>query len=184
LLQRKLQKSVCPAGAPSIAGGLVLAGYGYETLQTASEAFGRDFTNLFAQENEGTGSVQTGAQGEAGSSGGTGSGGAAKGGAARAAQYSANWESSSLQSALNKFAPGAKGTVSGQKTIYTNPETGIEVVFDNAGNYFRIQNTNLTGKRSYLDLNGNIPNNKIVDCKQRGRSQAEYNQVTHFSNAD
>jgi filamentous hemagglutinin family protein len=175
---------LCPAGAPAIVGGAALAGYGYGTLKTASEAFSTDFTNLFAQENEGTGSAQTGAQGEADSSGGTGSGGAPKGGAARAAQYSANWESSSLQSALNKFAPGAKGTVSGQKTIYTNPETGIEVVFDNAGNYFRIQNTNLTGKRSYLDLNGNIPNNKIVDGKQLGRSQAEYNQVTHFSNAD
>jgi hypothetical protein len=44
---------LCPAGAPAIAGGLVLAGHGYETLQTASEAFGKDLTNLFAQENEG-----------------------------------------------------------------------------------------------------------------------------------
>jgi hypothetical protein len=164
---------LCPAGAPAIAGSVALAGYGI--LKTASEAFARDLTNFFAQENEGTG---TGTQG--GSNGGAGSGGAAKGGAAR----SENWGNSSLQSALNKFAPGVKGTISGQKTIYTNPETGIQVVFDNAGDYFRIQNTNLTGKRSYLDLNGNVPNNKIINGKQLGRSQAEYNQVTHFSNSD
>jgi hypothetical protein len=52
---------LCPAGATAIAGGAALAGYGYGTLKTASESFGTDFTNLFAQENEGTGSAETGA---------------------------------------------------------------------------------------------------------------------------
>jgi hypothetical protein len=63
---------LCPAGAPSIAGGLVLAGYGYGTLQTALESFGQDLANLFAQENEGTGGAQTGAQGGGGNNGGEG----------------------------------------------------------------------------------------------------------------
>jgi hypothetical protein len=54
---------LCPAGAPAIAGGAALAGYGYGTLKTASEAFGTDLTNFFAQENEGTGSAGTGASG-------------------------------------------------------------------------------------------------------------------------
>ncbi|MFY0256540.1 hypothetical protein ACDQ55_21615 [Chitinophaga sp. 30R24] len=106
------------------------------------------------------------------------------GGVARAAQYSSGWPSSSLQGAIERFAPGAEGVVSGQKTLYTNSETGVQVVSDNSGNYFRIQDTNLSGRRSYLDLNGTVPNNKVVDGRTIGRSQAEYNQVTHFNNID
>ena len=67
-----------------------------------------------------------------------------------------------------------------EKTIYLNQKTGIQIVVDNAGKYFRIQNTNLTGKRCYLNLAGKIPNNKVVNGKIRGNSQAEYNQLTHF----
>jgi hypothetical protein len=74
--------------------------------------------------------------------------------------------------------------VSGQKTLFTNAEIGIQVVSDNSGGYFRIQDTNLSGKRQYLDMNGNVPNNKVVNGKQTGRSQAEYNQATHFTNSD
>lgn len=109
----------------------------------------------------------------------------AKGGAARAAQYSQSWENSSLTEAINKFAPNAKvSTTTKGKTIYKSSETGVQVVHDNNGNYFRIQDTNLSGKRSYLDMNGNIPNNKAVNGKIKGRSQGEYNQVTHFNNID
>lgn len=51
-----------------------------------------------------------------------------------------------------------------------------------AGNYFRIYNPNISGKRAYMDLNGNIPNNKLLENgKQAGRSQGEYNEVTHFN---
>lgn len=107
-----------------------------------------------------------------------------QGGAARAAKYSSEWPSASLQDAVGKFAPGSEGVVTGQKTLYQNSESGIQVVADNSGNYFRIQDTNLSGKRQYLDMNGNIPNNKVVDGKQMGRNQAEYNQVTHFNNID
>ncbi len=106
-------------------------------------------------------------------------------GAARAAQYSSQWGNASLSGAINKFAPGAKGvTTSTGKTLYTNSKTGMQVVSDNAGGYFRIENTTLSGKRRYTDLNGNIPNNKTVNGKISGRSKAEYNQVTHFNNID
>ncbi|MDH6354187.1 hypothetical protein M2132_000514 [Dysgonomonas sp. PH5-45] len=33
-------------------------------------------------------------------------------------------------------------------------------------------------------MNGNVPNNKIYEGKQMGRSSSEYNQVTHFKNTD
>lgn len=107
------------------------------------------------------------------------------GGLARAAQYSESWNNASLSEAINKFAPNAEGfTNTTGKTIYNNAETGIQIVNDNNGGYFRIEDTNVTGKRSYLDMEGNIPNNKTVNGKQMGRSQAEYNQVTHFNNTD
>lgn len=108
-----------------------------------------------------------------------------KGGAKRAAQYASEWGNSSLKDVINRFAPGSKGVkTSTGKTIYNNRKTGIQVVYDDAGNYFRIENVNLTGKRRYLDLEGNVPNNKVVDGKASGRSQAEYNQETHFNDID
>ncbi|WP_160137162.1 DUF6443 domain-containing protein [Chryseobacterium sp. c4a] len=107
------------------------------------------------------------------------------GGAQRAAQYSSQWESASLSEAIQQFAPEAKGVTNAKgKTIYTNSESGIQVVYDNNGNYFRVENTNLSGKRNYLDMEGNIPNNKIEGGRTVGRSQSEYNQVTHFNNID
>ena len=58
-------------------------------------------------------------------------------------------------------------------------------MYDVDGNYFRIEDTNLTGKRVYTDINGNpIPNNKIVNGKQMGLSKSEYNKLTHFNNID
>ncbi|WBV53485.1 RHS repeat domain-containing protein [Chryseobacterium gambrini] len=107
------------------------------------------------------------------------------GGAERAAQFSSQWESASLSETIQKIAPEAEGTTTATgKTIYNNSETGLQVVYDNTGNYFRIEDTNLSGRRTYLDLEGNVPNNKTVNGKQMGRSQAEYNQVTHFNNID
>lgn len=41
---------------------------------------------------------------------------------------------------------------------------GKQLVYDTDGNYFRIEDTTLTGKRVYTDINGNqIPNNKFVN---------------------
>ena len=107
-------------------------------------------------------------------------------GAGRAAEYGGGWESASLNEAIEKFVPGAEGVLSknGKKMIYSNKGTTIQVVYDESGNYFRIENTALTGKRKYLDFDGNIPNNKIINGKHRGRSQDEYNKVTHYLNVD
>ena len=105
----------------------------------------------------------------------------------RDSKYSDSWQKGSLQEAVDKFAPDAKpvDTNTG-KTIYRNNDTGIEVVYDKNGDYFRINDTNVTGKRSYLDLNGNkVPNNVMTETgTQRGMTQGEYNAVTHFKNID
>lgn len=87
-----------------------------------------------------------------------------------------------LRSSIDRFAgahPRVTTTDTG-KRIYENPETGIQVVQDLQGQYYRILDTNLPGRRRYLDLDGKVPNNAIVDGRQVGRSQAEYNQATHF----
>lgn len=69
-------------------------------------------------------------------------------GAARAAKFGSQWATVSVDEAIAKFAPGVEGMVSGQKTLYKNAETGIQVVYDNAGDYFRIQDTNYQAKDS------------------------------------
>ena len=68
------------------------------------------------------------------------------------------------------------------KLIYTNEKTGIQVVYDKSGDYFRIEDTNIAGKRRYLNLDGNNMSNKVVDGKQMGRSKDEYETITHFKN--
>ncbi|MFJ5257528.1 RHS repeat-associated core domain-containing protein [Pseudomonas sp. NPDC088414] len=106
------------------------------------------------------------------------------GGAARAAQYSANWPKANLNNAVEKFAgnnPIISTTDKGKK-IYKNPQNGVEVVEDMNGNYFRVYDPSLPGKRKYLNLDGIVPSNKTLpNGKQTGRSQSEYNEVTHFN---
>jgi RHS repeat-associated protein len=111
---------------------------------------------------------------------------ASTGGAGRAAQYSSNWRNASMQEVVNEIAPGSSPVVTDSgKIIYKNAQTGKQVVYDIEGNYFRIEDTTLQGKRVYTDINGKpIPNNKIVNGKQTGISQGEYNQTTHFNNTD
>ena len=40
--------------------------------------------------------------------------------------------------------------------IYNNPKTGKQVVYDTDGNYFRIEDKTLTGKRVYNYLFSNL----------------------------
>ncbi|MBY8971339.1 RHS repeat protein [Pseudomonas sp. P867] len=105
------------------------------------------------------------------------------GGAQRAARYSANWQTADLNENIVKFAgpdPIVITTDKGKK-IYKNPQSGIEIVEDLNGNYFRIHDPSLPGSRRYLSLAGAIPNNKTSSSgKQMGRTQSEYNEVTHF----
>ena len=104
------------------------------------------------------------------------------GGAGRANLYSQNWQEADLNAAIRKFVgtnPSVSFTPKG-KAIYQG-QNGIQIIHDIEGNYFRILDTKISGKRPYLDLNGNIPNNKInANGNQQGRTQAEYNGVTHF----
>nr|WP_314566951.1 RHS repeat-associated core domain-containing protein [uncultured Pseudomonas sp.] len=106
------------------------------------------------------------------------------GGAQRASRYSANWKTANLNENIVKFAdfdPVVTTTNKGKK-IYKNPENGIEIVEDLNGGYFRIYDPSLPGSRRYLSLDGVVPNNKISPSgKQMGRSQGEYNEVTHFN---
>lgn len=103
----------------------------------------------------------------------------------RSQLYSADWANASLSTAIKKFAPDAVSFVTPKgKIIYRNDKTGIQVVYDKHSNYFRIEDTNLTGKRLHLDMNGEIPNNKIENGRIKGRNKAEYEQLTHFNNTD
>ena len=114
-----------------------------------------------------------------------GTGEAVAGGAKRAKQFANEWGNGSLDDAIKKFAPGSTPTsTSTGKLIYSNNKTGIQVVYDKAGNYFRIEDTNILGKRRYLDLHGNSMTNKIVNGKQMGIPKGEYQQLTHFNNID
>ena len=108
------------------------------------------------------------------------------GGAARALQFSDGWKNGSLKETVNKIAPNSQPIITDTgKIIYHNSNTKKQVVYDIEGNYFRIEDTTLNGKRVYTDINGDaIPNNKIVNGTQIGISQQEYNQITHFNNTD
>ena len=106
-------------------------------------------------------------------------------GAARAAEYSKNWGNASLNDVIKEYAPNSISTTTASgKTIYTNSETGIQILYDTKGNYFRIEDTNKVGKRRYLGLDGKDMSNKVENGRQLGRSKAEYEAVTHFNNID
>jgi filamentous hemagglutinin len=112
-------------------------------------------------------------------------------GAARAAKYNAFQQGVSLNDTVSSIAgdnPVVSYTVSG-KTLYANPSTGMQVVYDNAGNYFRIENTNVTGPLRYTDQFGNpIPANvplvKPSGTTQTGVPSDVRNALTHFTNTD
>ncbi|WP_227501369.1 MULTISPECIES: hypothetical protein [unclassified Acinetobacter] len=64
---------------------------------------------------------------------------------------------------------------------YDPNKVNLKAKDDPKGGYFRVFDPSLKGKRKYLDLNGNVPSNKTLpNGKKSGRSQAEYNEETHF----
>lgn len=108
-----------------------------------------------------------------------------KDGATRAAQFTSEWGYASLQEAINRFAPNVEPIITTKgKTIYNNTKTGISVVYDKMGNYFRIEDTTRPRGRNYLDTKGNDMNNETVNGKTRGRNRSDYQKVTHFNNTD
>lgn len=112
-------------------------------------------------------------------------------GAIRANQYSKNWPSQSLSQSVSSIAglnPIVTYTNSG-KTIYTNPVTGIQVVHDISGNYFRVVNPGAKGNAKYLDSSGNvIPDNVSIfkpnKTVQAGVPSDVRQGLTHFNNSD
>ncbi|MBR0726905.1 RHS repeat-associated core domain-containing protein, partial [Bradyrhizobium manausense] len=112
-------------------------------------------------------------------------------GAIRAAQFGEMQGRASLSETVANVSgtnPTITYTASG-KTIYANPETGLQVVYDNAGNYFRVENTNVTGALRYTDQYGNaIPANvplvKPSGSTQTGVPPEVRRALTHFNNTD
>jgi hypothetical protein len=106
-------------------------------------------------------------------------------GASRANKFSNGWGNGSLRNTVDNVAPDAVpyDTPSG-KTIYSNDQTGKQVVYDKAGNYYRVEDTNINGKRRYVGTDGTDVSKKMVNEVQWDLSKDEYQQATHFNNTD
>lgn len=112
-------------------------------------------------------------------------------GAARAARNGKNWQRVSAKETIGRLAgqsPVVELTASG-KSIYRNPETGIQVVYDNDGKYFRVENPAAQGTGRYLDQFGKpIPNNVPLvrpdKIAQTGVPGDVRDAITHFMDAD
>ncbi|NRR31473.1 LysM peptidoglycan-binding domain-containing protein [Oxalobacteraceae bacterium] len=112
-------------------------------------------------------------------------------GAARAEKFSDFQQKVSASETIANIAgenPIITYTESG-KTLYTNPSTGLQVVYDNAGKYFRIEDTNMTGPLRYTDQFGQpIPNNvsliKSTGTSQTGVPGDVRKALTHFTDSD
>ncbi len=104
----------------------------------------------------------------------------------RAEKYSENWKAESLQNAIDRFAKGSNGVVNSEKgkIIYTSLDGKYSVVYDYNGDYFRIEDNTKTGKRRYVDIDGNDVSNITISGKTRGRTRDEYERETHFNNSD
>lgn len=102
--------------------------------------------------------------------------------AERAAKFHANWKAVNLNDFIGRFAPGSHANMEGSKITFQTPGSNLRVICDVRGGYCRLQDTSITPeRRSYLDINGHNANNKrLPSGKQTGRTQAEYNEVTHF----
>ncbi|WP_322094913.1 hypothetical protein [Paraburkholderia bannensis] len=108
-------------------------------------------------------------------------------GAARAAKNGGNWSSGSLSETIAKITgpnPKISYTDSG-KTVYRNPNTGMSVVYDNAGNYYHVQDAS----GQYLDKSGNpLPNNVPMigqnKTTQTGIPSGLRQALTHYQNTD
>ena len=107
-------------------------------------------------------------------------------GATRAEEFSKYWGEGSLKETINKFTPDYEviEKLNKGKILYKSDVSNFQIVYDTNGNYFRIEDLTLKGKRRYLDINGNNVSNKTENGKQKGRSREEYEALTHFKNKD
>jgi hypothetical protein len=103
-------------------------------------------------------------------------------GAARAAEWAGNWRKADLEQAVEKFV-GESTTISTTETgkvLIRGAASDVQIVVDPRGGYFRIQKLSLTGRRVYLDMDGNVLLNRTVNGRTSGIPNAEYNELTHF----
>jgi RHS repeat-associated protein len=112
-------------------------------------------------------------------------------GAQRRAQHGANWSEASLSEVVERLAPDPRVSVNGGKVIFRNRDSGVQVVYDVGGDYFRVENTAArTAPARYLDVNGNeIPANVPIFRANGTQSQAGVpsrvrQSLTHFRNTD
>lgn len=107
-------------------------------------------------------------------------------GAVRSKEFSQYWQEASLKETLNKRLPEYEVMEKADKgkLIYSNKNSNIQIIHDTKGNYFRVEDLTINGKRRYLDIEGNNVANKIENGKQKGRSKEEYEALTHFKNKD
>lgn len=116
--------------------------------------------------------------------------GASGPGAARAARHGQNWQGASLKKTIDRVAgQNPKITTTPQKTVFSNPKTGVQVVYDNAGNYFRVENPGVSGALRYLDQFGkpipaNVPLIGPKGVTHTGVPGAVRRALTHFMNID
>jgi RHS repeat-associated protein len=112
-------------------------------------------------------------------------------GAVRAEKFAEFQQRVSARETIARIAgdnPVISYTESG-KTLYLNPMTGKQVVYDNAGRYFRVEDTTVTGPMRYTDQFGSpIPNN-VPLIKKSGISQTGVpidvrKALTHFTDSD
>lgn len=102
----------------------------------------------------------------------------------RAEKYAANWPKASLDKVVNRLVPGAKASAESEsgKITYSSETSNYSIIYDVAGDYFRIEDKRLVGKRRYVDLDGNDVANITENGKTRGRTKDEYHQLTHIKN--
>ncbi|MCI5668787.1 MAG: phage minor capsid protein [Oscillospiraceae bacterium] len=99
-----------------------------------------------------------------------------------------NWQKASLEATKKKLLGDAATelpvTDTG-KIYYVSDSSPYQVVYDSVYDYFRIIDTRISGKRHYVDINGNnVANYTDSNNKQHGRSKSEYQEITHFDNTD
>lgn len=101
----------------------------------------------------------------------------------RAAMYQDQWQKASLKGTVKSLTPGAKKTENRKagKIFYEKEKGRYQVVYDRKGDYFRIYDKQA---RHYVGINGESVLNKTVNGKTTGRSQEEFESLTHFKNSD
>jgi hypothetical protein len=113
-------------------------------------------------------------------------------GADRTAEYGKNWKKASLKETTERIAgknPAVEINLEKGKIILKNKETGMKVIYDQSGNYFRVLDPKLPKNIRYVSEYGNpIPANLPLIKEGRtiwsGLPPWLRRALTHFLNID